>query len=105
MLVEHLRDEFPEALDKKKARNVDLGDLVTLYKAAKKRFDADADFKVRAREGVVKLQAGDKEALAAWESLCAASRLEYQKASYCRSPFFVEMRFAFEYLHQLCAFH
>jgi arginyl-tRNA synthetase len=79
MLVEHLRDEFPEALDKEKSKNVDLGDLVTLYKAAKKRFDADEEFKVRAREGVVKLQAGDKEALAAWESLCAASRLEYQK--------------------------
>lgn len=79
MLVEHLRDEFPEALDKETSKNVDLGDLVTLYKAAKKRFDDDADFKVRAREGVVKLQAGDKEALAAWESLCAASRVEYQK--------------------------
>lgn len=81
MLVEHLRDEFPEALDKETSKNVDLGDLVTLYKAAKKRFDDDAEFKVRAREGVVKLQAGDKEALAAWESLCAASRVEYQKVS------------------------
>jgi arginyl-tRNA synthetase len=79
MLVEHLRDEFPEALSKDTSKNVDLGDLVLLYKAAKKRFDVDDDFKVRAREGVVKLQAGDKEALAAWESLCAASRVEYQK--------------------------
>lgn len=85
MLVEHLRDEFPEALGKEKSKSVDLGDLVTLYKAAKKRFDADADFKVRAREGVVKLQAGDKEALAAWESLCAASRVEYQKVSHNES--------------------
>jgi len=79
MLVEHLRDEFPQALNKETAKDVELGDLVTLYKAAKKRFDADDDFKVRSREGVVKLQAGDKEALAAWESLCAASRVEYQK--------------------------
>jgi len=79
MLVEHLRDEFPQALSKETAKDVELGDLVTLYKAAKKRFDADDDFKVRSREGVVKLQAGDKEALAAWESLCAASRVEYQK--------------------------
>ena len=52
-----------------------------LYKAAKKRFDVDDDFKVRSREGVVKLQAGDEEAYAAWESLCAASRVEYQKVS------------------------
>mmetsp|Transcript_26975 Transcript_26975/g.57802 ORF Transcript_26975/g.57802 Transcript_26975/m.57802 type:complete len:471 (+) Transcript_26975:198-1610(+) len=79
MLVEHLRDEFPEALSKETSQNVDLGDLVMLYKAAKKRFDVDEEFKVRAREGVVKLQAGDKESLAAWESLCAASRVEYQK--------------------------
>jgi hypothetical protein len=79
MLVEHLRDEYPEALSLETSQNVDLGDLVELYKAAKKRFDDDDDFKVRAREGVVKLQAGDQEALTAWESLCAASRVEYQK--------------------------
>jgi hypothetical protein len=79
MLVEHLRDEYPEALSLETSQNVDLGDLVALYKAAKKRFDADADFKVRAREGVVKLQAGNPEEIAAWEALCAASRVEYQK--------------------------
>jgi len=79
MLVEHLRDEYPAALNKKTSQDVDLGDLVMLYKAAKKRFDVDEDFKVRSREGVVKLQAGDEEAFAAWESLCAASRVEYQK--------------------------
>lgn len=79
MLVEHLRDEFPAALNKDTSQDVELGDLVMLYKAAKKRFDADEDFKMRAREGVVKLQAGNAEELAAWESLCAASRVEYQK--------------------------
>ena len=79
MLVEHLRDEYPDALRKETSSNVDLGDLVQLYKAAKKRFDDDDDFKERSRLGVVKLQAGDVEALAAWESLCAASRVEYQK--------------------------
>jgi len=79
MLVEHLRDEFPAALDKSLSASVDLGDLVALYKQAKKRFDVDEDFKVRAREGVVKLQGGNPEELAAWESLCAASRVEFQK--------------------------
>ena len=79
MLVEHLRDEYPAALKKETSGDVDLGDLVMLYKAAKKRFDDDDDFKTRAREGVVKLQAGDAESLAAWESLCEASRKEYQK--------------------------
>jgi arginyl-tRNA synthetase len=79
MLVEHLREEFPEALNKETSQNVDLGDLVLLYKAAKQRFDADADFKVRARETVVKLQAGNPEERAAWESLCLASQKEYQQ--------------------------
>lgn len=79
MLVEHLRDEYPAALKKETAKDVQLGDLVILYKAAKKRFDDDDDFKRRAREGVVKLQAGNPEELAAWESLCAASRVEFQK--------------------------
>ena len=82
MLVEHMRDEYPTALtigrDDANAK-VDLGDLVTLYKAAKKRFDIDDGFKQRARDGVVKLQGGDVESLAAWETLCDASRVEYQK--------------------------
>ena len=79
MLVEHLRDEYPQALNKETSGDVDLGDLVMLYKAAKKRFDVDEEFKVRAREGVVELQAGNPESLAAWESLCAASRVEFEK--------------------------
>jgi arginyl-tRNA synthetase len=82
MLVEHLRDEYPQALVPRTKDGddvLDLGDLVVLYKAAKKRFDADEAFKERARQGVVKLQAGDPESIAAWESLCEASRVEYQK--------------------------
>jgi arginyl-tRNA synthetase len=87
MLVEHLRDEYPAALvpspnnssTAASSSSVDLGDLVILYKAAKQRFDVDDEFKQRARNGVVKLQAGDTESLAAWESLCQASRIEYQK--------------------------
>jgi arginyl-tRNA synthetase len=79
LLVEHLRDTCPEALNKETSQNVELGDLVVLYKAAKKRFDADDDFKQRARESVVKLQAGSTEEVTAWESLCAASRVEYEK--------------------------
>jgi hypothetical protein len=82
MLVEHLRDEFPAALNIETAQDVALGDLVVLYKAAKKRFDDDMNFKVRAREAVVKLQAGSKEEVAAWEALCSASRVEYQKVSH-----------------------
>ncbi|KAL7564846.1 hypothetical protein ACA910_001591 [Epithemia clementina (nom. ined.)] len=79
MVVEHLRDEYPSALDRESAESVDVGDLDVLYKAAKKRFDEDDDFKTRARQNVVKLQSGNPEEVAAWEALCAASRIEYQK--------------------------
>jgi len=79
MLVEHLRTEFPQALSTETSQDIDLGDLVTLYKAAKQRFDQDEEFKTRARDTVVKLQAGDEESLTAWKSLCQASRNEYDK--------------------------
>ena len=84
MLVEHLRDACPEALEHSSGSDndntgVDLGDLVQLYKAAKKRFDADADFQTRARQTVVALQSGEPTAVAAWKTLCQASRVEYQQ--------------------------
>jgi arginyl-tRNA synthetase len=61
------------------AVDIDLGDLVELYKAAKKRFDDDDAFKATSREAVVSLQAGDTASLAAWSLLCEASRREFQK--------------------------
>mmetsp|Transcript_30135 Transcript_30135/g.90225 ORF Transcript_30135/g.90225 Transcript_30135/m.90225 type:complete len:542 (+) Transcript_30135:159-1784(+) len=70
MLLEHLEDEGGAA-------DADLGDLVAFYKAAKRRFDADASFKDRARERVVRLQAGDSETLESWRTLCGASRTEF----------------------------
>lgn len=92
MLVEHLRSEYPAALNVETSQDVELGDLVALYKAAKQRFDVDDEFKTRSREAVVKLQAGDEESLAAWESLCAASRGEYQKVRGFSVEFLVLMR-------------
>ena len=38
------------------------------------RFDAEEDFKTRARAAVTKLQGGDEEVLAAWKLLCEISR-------------------------------
>ncbi len=50
-----------------KASHKDLADLEEFYKAAKQKFDEDADFADTAREYVVKLQGGDKEVAKAWE--------------------------------------
>jgi arginyl-tRNA synthetase len=76
MLIAYLREAYPEALTTADA--LDIGDLVSLYKQAKVRFDEDADFKETARNEVVKLQSGAKDSLHAWNLLCQQSRREFQ---------------------------
>lgn len=51
---------------------------MALYRASKVRFDAEEDFKLRAREAVTRLQAGDDVMMAAWRRICEASRKEFQ---------------------------
>lgn len=77
MLIAYLREEKPEALTT--ANAVDLGDLVTLYKQAKIKFDQDEEFREKARQEVVKLQNHDPESLKAWQLLCEQSRREFEK--------------------------
>jgi arginyl-tRNA synthetase len=76
MLILYLRENYPQALTTADA--LDLGDLVELYKQAKKRFDEDAEFQEAARKEVVKLQAKDPESINAWQLLCDQSRREFQ---------------------------
>jgi len=76
MLIAYLREAYPEALNT--ANALDLGDLVTLYRKAKQRFDQDEAFRETARQEVVKLQAGAEDTRRAWELLCEQSRREFQ---------------------------
>lgn len=76
MLIAYLREAYPEAL--KIAENLDLGDLSSFYRQAKKRFDEDETFREVARLAVVQLQAGDEETLLAWKIVCALSSRAYQ---------------------------
>ena len=76
MLITYLREVYPEALTTADA--LDLGDLVSLYKKAKIRFDEDEKFKETAREEVVKLQSGEEDTRHAWKLLCDQSRREFQ---------------------------
>lgn len=46
----------------------ELSNLETFYRAAKTRFDNDADFASKSRENVVKLQSGDEQCLQLWKS-------------------------------------
>ncbi len=76
MLIAYLREAYPEALTTSNA--LDLGDLVTLYRKAKQRFDTDEKFQEIARLEVVKLQAGAEDSRRAWQLLCEQSRREFQ---------------------------
>jgi arginyl-tRNA synthetase len=77
MLIGYLREAYPDALTTENA--LDLGDLVELYKKAKKRFDEDEDFKEDARLEVVKLQSGEPDSLRAWQLLCNQSRRAFEE--------------------------
>lgn len=48
-------------------------------------FDEDEDFKKRAHEEVVRLQAGDGSSRYAWQQICDVSRHEFEKVSWLRS--------------------
>ena len=77
MLITHLKEVAPEALERADA--VNLGDLVSFYRQAKARFDSDPAFQATSREEVVKLQGGDPVSLQAWGLLCDQSRREFQQ--------------------------
>lgn len=83
MLIQYL-DEHPHELDHK-ADTEDtaasgeeaMSNLDRLYKAARKLFDADEEFKTRARRRVVDLQAGDPHTLAAWQKFVDESKIYF----------------------------
>jgi arginyl-tRNA synthetase len=76
MLIAYLREAYPEALTA--SENLDLGDLSTFYRQAKKRFDEDEGFRENARQAVVALQAGDEDTRRAWKIVCELSSKAYQ---------------------------
>ncbi len=77
MLIAYMQENAPEVL--RGEEQTDLVQLMQWYKASKKRFDEDPEFKKRAQQQVVKLQSGDKGAKIAWESICEISRKAYQE--------------------------
>ena len=77
MLIAYMQEAVPDVLKGKK--KTDLVELMGWYKASKKRFDEDPEFKKRAQLQVVKLQSGDPESHAAWEKICEISRLAFHE--------------------------
>jgi arginyl-tRNA synthetase len=76
MLIAYLQKAYPEALDT--TENLNLGDLSSFYREAKKLFDTDEEFKEAARQAVVKLQAGEEKTILAWKIVCQLSSRAYQ---------------------------
>ncbi|RLN50195.1 hypothetical protein BBJ29_000499 [Phytophthora kernoviae] len=75
MLICHLTETYPTW----ETEMPNVTDLTKLYKAAKERFDADAEFHERSKAQVVLLQSGDEKSRKVWTTLCDISRREFQK--------------------------
>ncbi|MFI1922570.1 MULTISPECIES: arginine--tRNA ligase [unclassified Streptomyces] len=79
MLIQYL-DEHPHELDHKDSQvsgEEAMSNLDRLYKAARRLFDADEEFKTRARRRVVDLQAGDPHTLATWQKFVDESKIYF----------------------------
>ncbi|MEV7061957.1 arginine--tRNA ligase [Streptomyces collinus] len=79
MLIQYL-EEHPHELDHKAdeiSGEEAMSNLDRLYKAARKLFDADEEFKTRARRRVVDLQAGDPQTLAMWQKFVDESKIYF----------------------------
>lgn len=76
MLISYLTDH---GHDIESIRQMDLSELLKIYRAAKVEFDANAEFKQRAQLAVVALQQGSLESLQIWEAICACSRAAFEE--------------------------
>jgi arginyl-tRNA synthetase len=75
MLIEHLIDLGEDNA----AHELGVGDLDGFYKEARRKFEADDAFKIRARNRVVMLQGGDVETLRLWQTLVNESTRYFNK--------------------------
>ncbi|HSX10707.1 MAG TPA: arginine--tRNA ligase [Chlamydiales bacterium] len=77
MLITYMKAFCPAVLSGDEP--TDLESLMQWYKASKKRFDEDPEFKSKAQKEVVRLQAGEKESIHAWKLICEVSRKGFQE--------------------------
>jgi arginyl-tRNA synthetase len=76
MLIAYLTEHNYEL---ETVREMDVSQLLEIYRAAKVEFDANPDFKQRAQLSVVGLQSGDLNSLQLWEAICASSRSAFKE--------------------------
>mmetsp|Transcript_42975 Transcript_42975/g.108042 ORF Transcript_42975/g.108042 Transcript_42975/m.108042 type:complete len:586 (-) Transcript_42975:86-1843(-) len=77
MLIEYMKEAYPGFLEG--GEMPDVSDLNAFYKAAKKRFDDDEEFKKKSQVAVVDLQGGGKFAQDAWQKICDVSRKSFNE--------------------------
>ncbi|MFF9340832.1 MULTISPECIES: arginine--tRNA ligase [unclassified Streptomyces] len=76
-LIEHPHELDHKAEDAEVSGEEAMSNLNRLYKASRALFDADEEFKTRARARVVDLQAGDEETLALWQRFVDESKIYF----------------------------
>jgi len=69
--------------DEVAAREVELGELGSFYRAARAKFESDPAFAERSRQRVVALQSGDPETLTRWKTFVSLS-LRYLETLYAK---------------------
>lgn len=74
MLIAYL-----EKKENENATNLELSDLEAFYREAKKCYESDEDFAVKARGYVVKLQSGDEYCLNMWKKLVNITMVQNQE--------------------------
>ena len=79
MLIQYLREEYPDVVGQDTGELPNITDLTVFYKNAKLRFDESPEFKKASQLNVVQLQAGDPECRKIWQMLCDVSRREFEK--------------------------
>lgn len=76
MLITYMKEAAPNVLEGDEETTLE--SLMQWYRAAKKRFDQEPDFKKNSQLEVVRLQSGEKDALFAWKAICDISRKAFQ---------------------------
>lgn len=77
MLIAYMLQFAPKVLEGTDPTNLE--ELMKWYRAAKQRFDADADFKKNSQLEVVRLQSQAPKEMHAWKLICDISRKGYQE--------------------------
>ena len=77
MLINYMQQHAPQVLAEE--QQTDLSELLEWYKAAKRCFDEDPQFKKSAQLKVVDLQNGDAQTLRAWKMICEISRRAFSE--------------------------